>query len=131
MQNENRTERLADVVNEEPIVFMDCTGPEILGAFLFSTITSLIICIAFSIAIGLPMIGVIGGLIIGLIGTWFLLNILRDIRQKYYATWLDEKFYLLKEKHGLYSLPFFKSEKAQFIIKGSRRFGKGGRRGRS
>lgn len=123
---DDKIERLADTVNEEPIVYMDCSGPEIMGAFMVSFTVSMVLCIFLGLIFGGFLLGLIAGMFLGLAGTWVLLNILRDIRQKYYPSWLSEKIYLFKQKHGMFSLPFFKKEKAQTIINYSKRFGKGG-----
>ena len=115
-----RDERLADSVNSEPIVFMDCTGTEIVASALISFVAGITLGIIAGIALGKIMIGLILGMIISLGFTYGLLNYLCAIRNKYYETWLKEKLFLYKLSSGFFGLK---------LINESVRFGRGARKG--
>ncbi len=116
----SQDDRLADVVNQEPIVYMDCTQTELLGSFVVGAVVGLILGLMIGVAIGFIMFGVMAGLIITLGVSWVCMAWLRHIRQKYYLTWFKEKLFLYKLQLGLIKHKF---------INHSLRFGKGGRRG--
>jgi hypothetical protein len=115
-----RDERLADSVNSEPIVFMDCTGTEIVASALISFVAGIAIGVIGGIALGEIMIGLIVGLMLSLALTYGLLNYLCAIRNKYYETWLKEKLFLYKLSSGFFGLK---------LINESVRFGRGARKG--
>ncbi len=115
-----RDERLADSVNSEPIVFMDCTGTEIVASALISFVAGIAIGVIGGIALGKIMIGLIVGLMLSLALTYGLLNYLCAIRNKYYETWLKEKLFLYKLSSGFFGLK---------LINESVRFGRGARKG--
>lgn len=115
-----RDERLADSVNSEPIVFMDCTGTEIVASALISFVAGIAIGVIGGIALGKIMIGLIVGLMLSLSLTYGLLNYLCAIRNKYYETWLKEKLFLYKLSSGFFGLK---------LINESVRFGRGARKG--
>lgn len=114
-----RDERLADNVNAEPIVFMDCTGTEILASGLISFVAGITLGIIAGIIIGNLMFGLILGLILSLAFTYGLLSYLCAIRNKYYETWLKEKLFLYKLSSGFFALK---------LINESVRFGRGARK---
>jgi conjugative transfer region protein (TIGR03750 family) len=114
-----RDERLADSVNAEPIVFMDCTGTEIVASALVSFVAGMMLGIIVGITIGKIMIGLIVGLIISLGFTYGLLHYLCAVRNKYYETWLKEKVFLYKLSSGFFGLT---------LINESHRFGRGARK---
>ncbi|QEY16064.1 MULTISPECIES: DUF3487 family protein [unclassified Cellvibrio] len=111
---------LADAVNQEPIVYYDCTQTELMTSILIGAVAGLIIGVILGIAIGIIMFGIVIGLIIGLGISWGLLEWLKYIRQKYYLTWFKEKVLLMKINFGLVNTKY---------IGDSKRFGKGARRG--
>jgi len=115
-----RDERLADSVNSEPIVFMDCTGTEIVASALISFVTGITLGVIGGFALGKIMIGLIVGLMLSLALTYGLLNYLCAIRNKYYETWLKEKLFLYKLSSGFFGLK---------LINESVRFGRGARKG--
>lgn len=112
---------LADVVNQEPIVFMDCTQSEMAAAFGIGAVLGLSIGLAIGFAVGFVMFGLVIGLMLAVGLTWLVMNWLKNVRQKYYLTWLDEQKYLLKFKLGLI--------KSKNFVSVSQRYGKGARRG--
>lgn len=112
-------DRLADVVNQEPIVFMDCTQSELAGSFMAGAVVGSILGVMIGISIGFFMMGVMAGLIIALGVAWGLMSWLRYIRQKYYLTWFKEKLFLLQHSLGLVN---------RVYVDVSKRFGKGARR---
>jgi Protein of unknown function (DUF3487) len=112
-------DRLADAVNQEPIVYNDCTSVELTYSvvcgmscgLLFSCLLMTIFTIMFSLVLGL---------LSGLGFSWLSMFILKNIRQKYYETWLSEQFFNLKKSLGLLAnIPF---------VNESKRYGKGGKR---
>lgn len=113
-------ERLADAVNQEPIVYNDCTQSELMGSILLGGVIGLALGIVIGLAISFIMLGIIIGLIIAVGVTWFLMAWLKHIRQKYYLTWLKEKLFLFKLELGL---------TAGKYVSRSERYGKGARRG--
>lgn len=115
-----RDERLADSVNSEPIVFMDCTGTEIVASALISFVAGITLGVIGGFALGKIMIGLIVGLMLSLALTYGLLNYLCAIRNKYYETWLKEKLFLYKLSSGFFGLK---------LINESVRFGRGARKG--
>jgi hypothetical protein len=112
-------DRLADVVNQEPIVFNDCTQSEL--AYSFGGGMSLGIAVGLILAtVGSFMFCLILGLFLGLGLSWLSMFGLKFIRQKYYETWLNEKIFIFKKSLGFLSnVPF---------INESKRYGKGVRR---
>lgn len=111
-------DRLADSVNSEPIVFMDCTGSEIIMAAIIAFVVGLFIGVVIGIVIGLFLIGCVLGLILSLGLTYALLNWLCVVRNKYYETWLKEKWFMLKLRSGFFGLN---------LIEESVRYGRGAR----
>lgn len=111
---------LADAVNQEPIVYYDCTQTELMSSIVAGAVIGLTLGVIIGIAIGIFMFGIVIGLIIGLGITWGLLEWLKYIRQKYYLTWFKEKVLLMKINFGLVNTKY---------IGETRRFGKGARRG--
>ncbi len=102
-------DRLADAVNSEPMVYMDCTGNEIVVATILSMTVGLFIGVIIGIAIGKLMIGIILGLLLFLGLLFLALNWIASIRQKYYETWLSEKFFMAKEASGFFGLSLLKT----------------------
>lgn len=113
-------DRLADAVNQEPIVYNDCTQTELMGSIVTGGVLGLSLGIVVGIAIGIIMFGIVIGLIASVGICWFAMDRLKHIRQKYYLTWFKEKLFLLKLMFGLASKKF---------IGHSERFGKGARHG--
>lgn len=111
---------LADAVNQEPIVYYDCTQTELMSSILAGAVIGLTIGVVLGIIIGVIMFGIVIGLIIGLGITWGLLEWLKYIRQKYYLTWFKEKVMLMKMSIGMVTTKYMGDCK---------RFGKGARRG--
>ncbi len=112
-------DRLADAVNQEPIVYADCTQSELLFAISTGGIVGLALGTALGLSIGFFMLGVIIGLLIGVGVSWVTMEALKHIRQKYYLTWLKEKLFVTKQLFlgGI-----------QFVSQ-SKRYSKGARRG--
>jgi conjugative transfer region protein (TIGR03750 family) len=111
-------DRLADSVNSEPIVFMDCSGSEIIMSAIVGFVVGLFLGVVIGIVINLIMIGAVLGLILGLAFTYGLLNYLCLVRNKYYETWLKEKWFMLKLRSGFFGLT---------LIEESVRYGRGAR----
>lgn len=113
-------DRLADAVNQEPIVYYDCTQTELMGSIITGGILGLTFGVAVGVAIGFIMFGIVIGLIASVGICWFAMNWLKNIRQKYYLTWFKEKLFLFKLNIGLTNGKY---------IGHSERFSKGARRG--
>lgn len=113
-------DRLADAVNQEPIVYNDCTQSELMSAFIVGVVIGLSIGIAVGVSFGVVMLGVVLGLILTILIAWAAMTWLKWIRQKYYLTWFKERVFLMKLYVGLLNAKF---------IKDSQRYGKGARRG--
>lgn len=97
-------DRLADSVNSEPIVFMDCSGSEIVMSAIVGFVVGLFLGILIGIIFNIIMIGIVLGLIFGLGITYGLLHYLCAVRNKYYETWLKEKWFMLKLRSGFFGL---------------------------
>ncbi len=113
-------DRLADAVNQEPIVFNDCTQKELAMSFGGGLVLGVIIGLFLGASIGMIMFGLVLGLILGLGLSWASMFYLKYIRQKYYETWLGERVYLIKRSLG------FGSHKP--FIDLTQRYGKGVKR---
>ncbi len=113
-------DRLADAVNQEPIVFNDCTQKELAISFGGGLVLGVIIGIFLGASVGMIMFGLVLGLILGLGLSWASMFYIKYIRQKYYETWLAEQVFLLKRALG------FGSHKP--FIDSTQRFGKGVKR---
>jgi conjugative transfer region protein (TIGR03750 family) len=112
--------RLADAVNQEPIVYNDCTQSELMGSIFIGFVTGIVIGVIVGIAIGFFMLGIIIGLMIAVGVCWVSMNWIKHIRQKFYLTWFKEKIFLFKLSLGMASGKY---------IGHTERFGKGARRG--
>jgi hypothetical protein len=88
--------RLADQLNKDPIVFADCTGPEIVAVFVIALVMGLIIGVLMGIVLLPFMMGLIAGLIITLALSWLLLMLVANARNRFYESWLGEKIFLFK-----------------------------------
>jgi|GEM_PF-2567624 len=88
--------RLADQLNKEPIVFADCTGPEILMGFGIGMVLGVLIGLGLGASLGKLMLGLIFGLALGLGITYFVLTRIANARNRYYESWLAEKFFIFK-----------------------------------
>lgn len=119
-KHDTQTEdRIADAVNQEPIVYADCTQSELLFALGFSAVVGLLLGAGIGLLIGAFMFGIIIGMFIGVGVARLTLEVLKYVRQKYYLTWLKEKLFVTKQLFiGGY----------QFISE-SKRYSKGARRG--
>lgn len=113
-------DRLADAVNQEPIVYNDCTQTELMGAIGFGAVIGISIGVFIGLSLGFFMFGVVLGLILSILIAWAAMTWLKHIRQKYYLTWFKEKIFLTKLSIGFMSTKF---------INKSQRYGKGARRG--
>lgn len=124
-------DRLADLVNEEPIVFMDCTQSELMGAFLISLVVGLSLGVVGGVTVGQFVLGILFGLILTLALCWLILNWLRGIRQKYYITWFKEKQMLIKRQLAPLNPAGWFSEQPRIseLVDSSKRYFKGARRG--
>lgn len=112
-------DRLAEAINSEPVVFMDCTMREITVSALFSSVIGIAIFIFLMVIFGFFVGAVLG--LISIVGiTYLALNMIQGLRQKYYEGWLAEKLFLTKLSAGLSSKPF---------LLDSKRYGRGARRG--
>ena len=112
-------DRLADAVNQEPLVYADCTQSELLFAIGAGAVIGLTVGAVLGIAIGFFMLGIIIGMFIGVGCAWVIMESLKYIRQKFYLTWLKEKLFVIK--HMLFGgYPF---------VFESKRYSKGARRG--
>lgn len=113
-------DRLADTVNQEPIVYNDCTQSELMSAFIAGVVIGLSIGVVVGLAFGVVMLGVVLGLILTILIAWAAMEWLKWIRHKYYLTWFKEKVFLMKMSLGFLHTKY---------IQDSQRYGKGGRRG--
>lgn len=112
-------ERLADSVNAEPIVFMDCTGSEIVMSALISFVVGVPLGFFAGLLFGYLMAGLVIGLLLGLGSTYLVLNFISAVRNKYYETWIKEKFFMMKLRSGMFGLD---------LIEESTRYGRGARK---
>lgn len=112
-------DRLADSINSEPIVLMDCTGSEIVMSAIVAFSVGLFLGIFFGIFFGALMVGLIFGLLLGIGITYGLLHYLCAVRTKYYETWLKEKWFMLKLRTGFFGLT---------LIEDSIRYSRGARK---
>lgn len=112
-------DRLADHINDDPKVYMDCTGPQILSALGASSVIGLAIGIAIGIVVGWVMLGLVIGMLLSMGLGYLALMTLQSLANKYYDSWINEKIYLIKLKIGLPVTP---------LVTGSRRFGRRSRR---
>src|SRR5688572_14125665 len=64
-------DRLADAVNQEPIVYNDCTQTELMGSIVTGGVLGLSLGIVVGIAIGIIMFGIVIGLIASVGICWF------------------------------------------------------------
>lgn len=112
-------DRLADAVNQEPIVYADCTQSELLFAIGSGAVVGLALGVVIGLAIGFFMLGIIIGMFIGVGCAWLTIESLKYIRQKFYLTWLKEKLFVMK--HLFFGGYPYVSE--------TKRYSKGARRG--
>jgi uncharacterized membrane protein len=115
-------ERLADNINDDPVVFMDCTMPQILWTGATSTIISLIIGFFIGMLFRSVAIGFVIGILASLGLSWLGLTRIQNLRHQNFDGWLDEKLFLIKH-NILVSLGITESK----LIHGSERLGKGAR----
>ncbi len=106
--------RLADQLNKDPIVFADCTGPEILLGFGIGMTIGILAGILLGASMGTFMVGLIFGLLIGLGLTYLALKQIANARNKYYESWLAEKFFIAKTQLNIFSEPNFISLTRRF-----------------
>lgn len=111
-------DRLADVVNAEPIVFMDCTGNEILVSGMVAFALGMVVGIVIGLVMGMFLIGCVLGLMFSLGLSYGFLQYLCAVRSKYYETWLEEKWFMAKLHSGFFGLS---------LIEDSVRYGRGAR----
>lgn len=106
--------RLADQLNKEPIVFADCTGPEILLGFGIGMLLGILLGVIFGASLGKLMMGFIVGIVIGLGLTYLALKQIANARNRYYESWLAEKFFIAKTQLNIFSEPNFISLTRRF-----------------
>lgn len=106
--------RLADQLNKDPIVFADCTGPEILLGFGIGMTIGILAGILLGASMGTFMLGLIFGLLIGLGLTYLALTQIANARNRYYESWLAEKFFIAKTQLNIFSEPNFISLTRRF-----------------
>lgn len=116
MMNED-DDRMADLVNADPMVFYDCTGPEIVGAIGVSAVISLPLAIIAGVFFGNAMMGMIIYFLIVMGFFYLFLNFLRATRQKYHESWLQERIFLLKSKYSWKTYKYV--DKSQRFSKGA------------
>lgn len=116
-------ERLADNINDDPVVYMDCTMPQILWTGAVSTIISLVFGFVIGLLFGSFVIGFVIGILASLGLSWLGLTLIQNLRHQNFDGWLDEKLFLIK--HDLLLLLGFTESK---LIRGSERLGKGARK---
>lgn len=121
--NRQDDNRLADQLNKNPIVFADCTGPEIIAVFGIALVVGLIIGVAVGVILLPFMMGLILGLLISLGLAWLLLNFVANARNRYYENWLTEHVFLIKRNFT----NFFSLDETSFVDERTR-FGRGRRR---
>ena len=73
-------------------------------AAIIAFVVGLFIGVMIGIAIGLFLMGCVLGLMLSLGLTYVLLNWLCVVRNKYYETWLKEKWFMLKLRTGFFGL---------------------------
>lgn len=112
-------DRLADSINAEPIVFMDCTGSEIVMSAVIAFGFGVPLGFLGGLLMGMVLIGLVVGLLLGLGTTYLVLNYICAVRNKYYETWLKEKFFMMKLRSGMFGLD---------LIEESTRYGRGARK---
>lgn len=120
LQGDNR---LADQLNKDPIVFADCTGPEIMAVFGIALGVGLILGVVVGIILLPLMVGLILGLLTSLGLSWLLLNFVANSRNRFYESWLTEKVFLIRRNlTGVFSV-----EETNYVDERTR-FGRGRRR---
>lgn len=115
--------RLADQLNKDPIVFADCTGPEIIAVFVIALGVGLLIGLVVGLLLLPLMVGLIVGLLISLGLSWLLFNFVANSRNRFYESWLSEKVFLIKRN----LVGFISIEETAYIDERTR-FGRGRRR---
>lgn len=101
--NTSDENRLADQLNKDPIVFSDCTGPEILLGLGVGMSLGILIGVLLGVSLEAFMLGLIFGLILGLGFTYLALTRIANARNRYYETWLAEKFFIAKTQLNIVS----------------------------
>jgi hypothetical protein len=107
-------DRLADLLNKEPMVFMDCTGPEILAGFGSSLLLGLVLGFLIGLVMGALIIGIMLGLLLGLGASYFALKYIADARNSFYESWLEEKVFLMKRHINPITPPSFIEKTTRF-----------------
>lgn len=120
-------ERLADVVSSDPVVFMDCTGPQIMTSGLLGSIAGLVVGIVIGISIGFFFIGLALGMLLSLLFSYLAMLWIQSNREKYYETWLSETVFF-KKRSLVANFGVFLGKTPSEFIEGSRRFGRGARK---
>lgn len=120
-------ERLADAVSSDPIVFMDCTGPQVMASGILGSIAGLVVGIVVGIIIGFFFIGVALGLLLSLLFSYLVMLWIQSNREKYYETWLSETVFF-KKRSLVANFGVFLGKTPSEYIGGSRRFGRGARK---
>jgi len=115
--------RLADGINSPPVVFMDCTAPQIGMAALVSVPLGMFLGAVIGVLLGFIILGLAIGLIFALVIGWGILYFIQVNKERYYETWLEEQIFLKKgaflESIGVSS---------ETLIRGTTRYGRGARK---
>ena len=106
--------RLADQLNKDPIVFADCTGPEILLGFGIGMFIGVVVGIVIGAFLGRFLLGLILGLVLGMGFSYLALTQIANARNRYYETWLAEKFFIAKTQINIFAQANFISLTCRF-----------------
>lgn len=122
MTDAQRDECLADNINDDPAVFMDCTMPQILWTGAISIFAGIFVGIIIGVAFGSLTVGLVVTILAATGLSWLGLNVIQNKRHANFDGWLNEKLFLIK--HDFFVMLGFTESK---LIRGSERSGKGGR----
>ena len=116
MDNDHTDPQLADYLNREPVVFMECTAPELMGSAVLAFVASLALAIAIGVISGTFIVGVamwtLGGLGILVLLTRQIRRAKLNRPDNYYR----ERIHRVLNQYGLSRSP---------LIDQSRRYGLG------
>jgi len=114
----DQEDRLADTINEEPIVFMDCSSREIMLSLGTGAGIGLLSGSVIGLLVGPFLIWLCVGLALSVAIAWFLLVRFATIRHNKYSSYLAERVFITKRNLGLISSTY---------ISGTKRFRRGRR----
>lgn len=118
-----KEERLADTVNKPPVVFMDCTAPQIGMVALIAGPSGLLLGIVLGILFGKITLGLALGIVLALVIGYTCLYFIQVNRERYYESWLEEQIFLKRTAFSE-STGFGQST----MISGSKRYGRRSRK---